>query len=573
MKKSVLLIPVCVFASVSAWSSEPPDAVIKKSQEADAPFSWTGGYIGLNVGYSWNSSAADYSVLGGGLFPNPSGTFGLPAKTGFDSRGITGGAQAGYNYQIGRIVFGPELDISSLDQSRSLTASGKDDLAFPYIASKAQSLDWLGTGRFRLGVTPTGRLLIYGTGGVAYGHTSESTRTVAQGIEIFNTSLFGLNNSSSISGTRVGPAIGAGAEYALSDRLSAKIEYLHYDLGDAVVAGAPDAATLFSPNRSNTRFDLNGQILHAGLNYQIDPLFSGFAAANRDTPVLSLLSDLQTEFGSRYWVSSGKTLKYLCSPSGAFINSQLTYDGLVASSAELYARTEHVSGFFLKGNIGTGEVTGGSLRDEDFPPVVGAYSSTASSQKDGSITYGTVDAGYDFLNRGTYKLGAFLGYNYYHEIVNADGCQQTVGGTACEPAIPDTVRGITNDGQWNSARLGLNGEIMPTQRLKLTADVAWLPYTSLSSQDVHWLRTNAFGGFTGPVPDDGIGHDGYQLESILSYQVTGAFSLGIGGRYWFMETSGKSNFEGNVTGGGGVAQPVDFTTKRFGGFVQASYRF
>jgi len=441
--------------------------------------------------------------------------------------------------------------------------------------SDSQQLDWLGTSRLRLGYAPIEQFLVYGTAGVAYGHVSESTRATAPGVTISFPGfipvppLFPLDNPGSNSGTKVGPAFGGGAEYALSDHLSAKIEYLHYDLGDIVVSGVPMGFSVF---HLNTRSDMDGQMVRAGLNYRFDAL-PGSLMSWMPPQVPTFLESLRTEFGTRYWVSNGKTEKYLYNPTGSHLNSQLTYDNLKAYPTELFARTDHTSGIFLKGNIGIGPLTSGSLKDEDFPPVVSSYSSTVSEQKDGSITYGAVDMGYDFLRKQNYKLGAFVGYSYYHETVNADGCLQIATGSDCISPIPEAVRGITNDGEWQSARVGLNGQIMPTQKLKLTADMAWLPYTSLSSYDTHWLRINSAGGFTGPIPDDGTGHGGYQLESILSCQVTPSLSLGVGGRYWHMETSGESNFEGNTVGGGGKPQPVNFSTDRYGAFVQAAFTF
>jgi len=140
-------------------------------------------------------------------------------------------------------------------------------------------------------------------------------------------------------------------------------------------------------------------------------------------------------------------------------------------------------------------------------------------------------------------------------------------------AISSSILSITNDGMWNSVRLGVNGQLMLTDRLKLDAEAAWLPYTSLSSTDTHWLRLNQPGGFIGPVPETGTGNRGYQLEAILSYQVTEAFGVGAGGRYWHMETSGNSDFTNSLFDGPGVPQPVYFTIDRFGGFLQAEFRF
>jgi opacity protein-like surface antigen len=551
-----------------AWSSDAPEPPAKPPKATEVSFKWTGGYAGLNAGYTWHSNAADFA-----LFPATVATPELSAATKISSQGFLGGAQAGYNYQIGRIVVGPEFDISSLNQSASSTTTGKDSFGFPYTTTRSEGIDWLGTSRLRLGFTPTERMLLYGTGGIAFGHVSGATNAAAPGINAFGFDFFGLNNGGSASETKVGSTVGAGLEYALSNRLSVKAEYLYYDLGHVTVTGVPLSLAVLTPNRSNTNFDENGQIIRFGLNYQFDT--SHLTSPEPETSSKpSLLENITTEFGSRYWWSTGKTVKHLFNPSGSVMNSELTYDDLSALPMELFARADHVSGLFLKGDIGTGAVTGGSLKDEDFPPVSTPYSATVSEQKDGSITYGTIDAGYDFLRNPSYMLGTFVGYNYYHETVDAYGCAQIAANPAeCVPAIPDTIQGITNDGTWQSARLGINGEVNPTDRLELTGDVAWLPYTTLSSTDTHWLRLDAPGGFTGPIPEDGTGHTGYQIESILSYQVTPSFSLGLGGRYWYMQVSGKSHFEGNVVDGEGLPQPVNFSSNRYGVFAQAAFKF
>lgn len=81
-------------------------------------------------------------------------------------------------------------------------------------------IDWLATARGRAGLT-FDRLFIFASGGVA-----------AAGVEsqIENTTDF------QISETSVGWTVGGGAEYAFSDRWSAKLEYLHVDLGDTDAA-------------------------------------------------------------------------------------------------------------------------------------------------------------------------------------------------------------------------------------------------------------------------------------------------------------------------------------------------
>ena len=96
--------------------------------------------------------------------------------------------------------------------------------------------------------------------------------------------------------------------------------------------------------------------------------------------------------------------------------------------------------------------------------------------------------------------------------------------------------------------------------------------SDLYGTDAHWLRIgNQPGDFTGPIPEDGNGW-GYQLEGFLSYRVTEAASLGVGGRYWHMQTKGNTHFEDHIVGGGGSPQPVDWKIESFGVFLQGSLK-
>jgi hypothetical protein len=99
-----------------------------------------------------------------------------------------------------------------------------------------------------------------------------------------------------------------------------------------------------------------------------------------------------------------------------------------------------------------------------------------------------------------------------------------------------------------------------------------IPFVRLDANDFHWLRIGT--SFNGPTPEDGKAR-GVQLEAILSYNITKAFSVGIGGRYWAMATTdhgGTAHFETSAIGGG-LPQDITFKTERYGGFVQASYIF
>ena len=152
-----------------------------------------------------------------------------------------------------------------------------------------------------------------------------------------------------------------------------------------------------------------------------------------------------------------------------------------------------------------------------------------------------------------------------HMRLKAFGCTQTATNTSvCLPSIPDSVGVIVQDNNWHSLRVGLSRRHSGVRQASLLMSRAPLPYVWLSGTDNHLLRPD----LAGPIPEDGHGW-GYQLEAILTYPVTDAFSIGVGGRYWHMQTKGNADF----TASGGVRQPLDFKADIYGVFVQGSYRF
>ncbi len=279
---------------------------------------------------------------------------------------------------------------------------------------------------------------------------------------------------------------------------------------------------------------------------------------------------VSSEFGGRYWYSSGRTQLDLYgitgSTSSSTLLSRLTYTGLQAHSGEVFGRVEHLSGFFVKGFAGGGAITTGKLQDEDFPPGIVPYSSTNSDQRDGRLAYATIDGGWTWRSE-TSKLGFFVGYNYFHQLVNAFGCTQTASNPdICAPAIPASVSVITDEYNWNAIRLGFNGQWRFWGGFAVDLDFAWLPHAWLDASDTHWLRSFS-------VPEPGwSGFSNVQIDALLRYQFVNGFSVGIGGRFWNIDTSfGQALF--NESSLSGLPQTISLHSERWGAFIQASYKF
>jgi hypothetical protein len=318
----------------------------------------------------------------------------------------------------------------------------------------------------------------------------------------------------------------------------------------------------------------NFQEANVGLNYK----FGMNPSAQWDTaspvfpvkaPVVLVLSGWEFVGGVRNWYSSGRFQKDLGpTPNPALANiliSRLTYN-TSANSGELFGRLEAPQNVFVKGNLGIGTILNGQMHDEDWVLFDGTvpYSNTISSVP-GDIKYATVDVGYDFFRGAGHKLGAFVGYNYYNENKSAYGCTQIANQLSdCVPPIDSSVLGITENDTWNSLRVGVSGDIMVTDRFKLGADVAYLPFVQFNGTDDHLQRVPPF-----ISPESGTGI-GLQLESILSYLVTDQLSVGIGGRYWAMWTTKDAITE--FAGAPCPCQTLPVKTDRLGVFVQLDYK-
>lgn len=247
---------------------------------------WCGWYVGVNAGGTWPNSS---NVRTTGTPVSAAATFApeadlaaqLATNTADPNKaGFIGGAQLGYNYEFKPVVFGLEADIQGVANkaSSSVAASGIP-VGFPTenmtsLTTVSRDLDYFGTVRGRVGFEATPMLLLYGTGGLAYGGVKSST-TIAQsdtGIIPGNVAA-AYSGTGTLSDTRVGWTAGGGLEWMFARQWSAKAEYLYYDLGSVtynvgpLIANAPGFAspTWVANAQSTTRF--NGSIARVGVSY------------------------------------------------------------------------------------------------------------------------------------------------------------------------------------------------------------------------------------------------------------------------------------------------------------------
>ena len=182
-----------------APSYVPPAAYVETN-------SWTGFYAGINGGYGWNSGGNSIGYNDGGAgYIQGTDQSGAPQP-----QGGFGGGQIGYNFQSGSFVFGVETDFQGgkiSDRVTGLTVNGND-------FTSRESIDWFGTARGRIGYA-FGRVLVYGTGGVAYGDVREGA-FVTNGV---NAVSFGNNSA------QIGWVAGGGVEFKITPSWSLRGEY------------------------------------------------------------------------------------------------------------------------------------------------------------------------------------------------------------------------------------------------------------------------------------------------------------------------------------------------------------
>ena len=206
------------------------------------PFSWTGIYVGGNLGAGWSHRSLTDS------------RFGLQFDNGNNNATFVGGGQVGFNYQINYFVLGAEGDFDWAAKN-SNTGTG---VVIPNVGTIGVTSNnrWISSLAARFGVA-VDRLLFYGKAGG--GWVGADAFTLAN-------STTGASFVVANSRTESGWLAGGGVEWAITDAWSARLEYDYLGLGNrtfTVPLGSP-----ILPGDTFTTHNRNVQMATVGINYR-----------------------------------------------------------------------------------------------------------------------------------------------------------------------------------------------------------------------------------------------------------------------------------------------------------------
>ena len=240
---------VAPLSTYDAMAAAPPAVPI---------YSWTGAYVGANVGYSIGNDR----VFQSGNFP-VQGLTTSAAGTSVTPKGVLGGGQIGYNWQGGRNwLVGFEADLQASSQKDSACGPlvcttltpPQGTGSFIEFFTIQQQLDYFGTLRGRLGAI-SNNVLFYATGGAAFAHVRQTSDVKTN---LPPTTVFATTATTA---DLIGWTAGGGIEAPIGAGWTGKVEYLYMDLGNIVTTtpGPGGPLTTTSTVRDN--------IVRVGANY------------------------------------------------------------------------------------------------------------------------------------------------------------------------------------------------------------------------------------------------------------------------------------------------------------------
>ena len=287
--KTVWIVAAAIAAAMfGVVAAQAGDDDARRASSPALVYNWTGFHVGVNAGYGFGDRTATFAAgdpliegltTGPGFPPGtriPSGSYGL--------KGATWGVQAGYDVQLAPSwVAGLEADFNGVDFDASATSVFRMGmgLGFSDVVNLAatRSADWFGTVRGRIGWLPAERLLVYGTGGLAYGQIKDTLVFNGPANAVANNATYGFECPGtgascfvgSSSRLAAGYAVGGGLEYAVSRQFTLRAEYLYVNFGSSSLSAStvvPRAGGYAPASFASDLGDFSFYVVRASLNYR-----------------------------------------------------------------------------------------------------------------------------------------------------------------------------------------------------------------------------------------------------------------------------------------------------------------
>jgi outer membrane immunogenic protein len=247
MRRILLVAAAVGFSSSFTLAADlPARAVYKAPVAAPVVYTWTGCYIGGNLGYGWQKNDSW----------DPSADVSAGSDTG---KGVIGGGQVGCDYQFSsKWVIGIQgmFDWARVNGGHTNPFPGNQNDVFGFKSS------WFGTLTGRIGYAVMPQTLLYLKGGAAWVHVERT--------DVDPTYPY----SGTASATRPGWTIGAGGAYSMNPHWSVFVEYNYIDIGSHNITvqytcgGAPCAPAPWFPYTFKDTQNL--QTISLGVNYKFD---------------------------------------------------------------------------------------------------------------------------------------------------------------------------------------------------------------------------------------------------------------------------------------------------------------
>jgi opacity protein-like surface antigen len=197
---------------------DPTDSRWVPLKAVPAAYDWSGFYVGGYAGAEWGFS--NWNFAGSGT-----------TDPGF--AGFLGGGEIGYNYQIGKWVFGVEEGAgwTNAHGARPCPYASATPPSANFFYNCEIDENWLATTTARIGYAYWDRLLTYVKGGAAIAQDQArfvcdtNSQTTASGV-----SLVGCPSETDTK-IKVGGTVGVGTEFGLTKNVSVKGEFMYFDLG------------------------------------------------------------------------------------------------------------------------------------------------------------------------------------------------------------------------------------------------------------------------------------------------------------------------------------------------------